>query len=75
MYKYKNKTTQELLIPGVGVVAAEGEIDSPTRIENPNLELVSSDNTNSVVGTEAPQPTAVAEANKVEPNTPNLEVK
>lgn len=68
MFKYKNKTDQEQIIPGVGVVGANGEVVTRAPLENPNFEYageVQSEN-NSVVGTEAQQPNAVVQANKLD---------
>lgn len=41
MYEYKVKGDLELTIPGVGVTV-DGKISSHSPIENPNLELISS---------------------------------
>lgn len=68
MYTYKNKTDQDLVLVGHGVVKAGEEFTSVTIIENPNIEFVSqeqNEHTNSVVGTEAPQPNAVTDAHPV----------
>lgn len=63
-YKYKNKTNQNQIIPGVGQVEANGEIVSNQPIENPNFEFIdeTGPQKNSVVGTEARQPGAVTDA-------------
>lgn len=74
-YKYKNKSGQSLMIPGVGVVAADGEINSATPLENANLELVEQTQTNNVVATEAPQPNAVIQAQPVNNTQATGEVK
>lgn len=73
-YQYKNKSEQDLIVPGVGEVAAGEVITSATVLENANLELVDQTNNQGVVGTEAPQPGAIVEAQKV-PGTNGLEVK
>lgn len=40
MYKYKNKTDQDLTLVGLGIVKAGAEFQSPVFIENPNIELL-----------------------------------
>jgi hypothetical protein len=39
-FTYKNKTNQELVIPNVGTVSANGTISSEFKLENPNLEEI-----------------------------------
>ncbi|MFI2837541.1 hypothetical protein [Mycolicibacterium sp. PDY-3] len=41
VYRYKNVTDHELLIPGVGIVGAAKIIESEEPVDNPNLEPVS----------------------------------
>lgn len=74
MYKYKNVSNQDQIVPGVGEVKAGGEIEAHAPIENPNFEFVSQTNNQGVVGTEAQQPNAVVEAERVA-GTEGLEVK
>jgi hypothetical protein len=75
MYKYKNNTDEEQIIPGVGVVDAHAEVVTQAPLENPNFSYVGEveTETNSIVGTEAQQPNAVVQADKVS-DTPNTEV-
>ena len=40
MAKYKNITDQELIIVGIGVVEAGGEIETDQEINSQNLELI-----------------------------------
>lgn len=42
--RYKNKTDRVLVLPNIGVVAPNGEIESNVVIENPNIEPVSNPN-------------------------------
>lgn len=67
MYKYKNTSNQDQIVPGVGEAKAGEEIVARAPIENPNFEYVGEvkNENNSVVGTEAQQPNAVTEANKI----------
>lgn len=74
MYKYKNVSGQNQIVPGIGYVKAGEEIDSNSPIENANFELVSETNNKSVVGTEAPQPNAVVQGQQITPTT-GVEIK
>lgn len=69
MFKYKNKTDQDIDLIGVGTVKAGEEFSSVTELRNPAIELVGSDDQHAqgVVGTEAPQPNAVINAQPVAP--------
>lgn len=75
MYKYKNKSHQDQIVPGIGEVKAGGEIQSQSPIENPNFEYLGQTETNSVVGTEAPQPGAVVQGEKLGEVNTGTEVK
>jgi len=75
MHQYKNKSTEEQVVIGHGIVKPGAIIQSRSPIENPNFELVSSNPESTVVGTEAPQPNAVIEAQPVQPTQPETEVK
>lgn len=75
MNQYKNKSSYEQVVIGHGVVKPGAVISSRSPIENPNFELVSNNPDSTVVGTEAPQPNAVIEAQPVEPTQPDMEVK
>lgn len=69
MYTYKNKMPYDLTVPGLGIVKANGEFQTPQFIESPQFELISGPDEpagNSVVGTEAPQPNAVVDPTRVE---------
>jgi hypothetical protein len=67
MYKYKTKNGQDMFLTGVGQTI-KGEITTVRPVENPNLELVSSDEQPAaVVGTEQAQPNVVVNAQPVEP--------
>lgn len=69
-YKYKGKA--EVTIPDVGIVKEGDEVEVQTEIVSPDFELIGSQQTNNVVGIEAAQPNAVANAQPVDPG---LEIK
>lgn len=77
MYRYKNETDQDLTIVGVGVVKPGEEFKSRRLIESVNLTILDRSTPGSVIGTEAPQPGAVTEAERVGdvPNQPNQEIE
>ena len=74
-YKYKNEGSDIDLV-GIGTVKAGSEFDSINPVNHPQIKLVSTDTgdqPNSVVGTEAPQPNAVINAQPVNPGQVNPE--
>lgn len=59
MYQYKNNSEYDLVIPGIGMVAKGGTIESETEINNPNLEMVEA-NAPSVAAPPTPVPVTQA---------------
>lgn len=66
MYTYKNISGRQQVITGVGVVEADGTLQSEKPFYNKNFQLVGEDN-NAISGTaENKQPGQVTQAEKVE---------
>lgn len=67
MYRYKNKTDQQLTIVGVGIIKPGEEFKARRLIESANLEVLGGpdDTSESIVGKQAPQPGAITEADRV----------
>lgn len=38
--KYKNKSSRDLIVPGVGRIPASGTVETEKTIQNPNFEAV-----------------------------------
>lgn len=76
-YKYKTKDGQQTgVVAGVGVIV-NGEIESLIPIESPNLELVTDQPQNGIVGTAPSTANVVTQATPVLPTeqTTNKEEK
>lgn len=39
-FKYRNKTDEELMIPGYGIVKPHDILETSEKLNNPNLEIV-----------------------------------
>lgn len=60
MFKYKNVSENELMIPGVGLVEAGGEISSAEELSNANLQPMGTEEPTVAPAPAAPAATPVA---------------
>lgn len=68
MFTYKNKSKTALVLVGVGTIEAGQTFRTDVEVNHPLVELVTPDK-QGIVGTEASQPNAITDANKISDST------